>query len=105
MWPLGDVLMFRIWFAEPSHWNQFHPQPVDAEHRWEPGIPTLYPSFLAQIDSWLAPDRSQRSSHHVGSADSQQVQLSFEFLVSSAQEITGNAKICCDTLAKGEGNQ
>jgi len=41
----------------------------------------------------------------VGSADSQQVQLSFEFLVSSAQEITGNAKICCDTLAKGEGNQ
>lgn len=26
MRPLGDVLMFRIWFAEPSPWNQFHPQ-------------------------------------------------------------------------------
>lgn len=25
MRPLGDVLMFRIWFAEPSPWNQFHP--------------------------------------------------------------------------------
>lgn len=41
----------------------------------------------------------------MGSVDSERVKLSFEFLVSSAQEITGKAKIRCDILAKGEGNQ
>lgn len=51
------------------------------------------------------PEPKEQSSHHVGSADSQQVKLSFEFLDSSAQEITGKAKIHCDILAKGEGNQ
>lgn len=101
--PLGDKLMFWIRFAEPSPWNQFHPQCLQGQST--DGNQPFLPCTQVFSSKQTAPDRSQRSSHHVGSADSQQVKLSFKFLVSSAQEITGKAKILRDILAKGEGNQ
>lgn len=101
--PLRDKLMFWIRFAEPSPWNQFHLQCLQGQST--DGNQPFLPCTQVCSSKQTAPDWSQRSSHHVGSEDSQQVKLSFKFLVSSTQEITGKAKILHDMLAKGEGNQ
>lgn len=101
--PPRDELVFWIRFAEPSPWNQFHLQCLLGQST--DGNQPFLPCTQIFSSKQTAPDRIQRSSHHVGSADSQQVKVSFKFLVSSTQEITGKAKILRGILAKGEGNQ
>lgn len=106
MRPLGDVLMFRIWFAEPSPWNQFHPHHLQMQSADgnQPFLPCTQ-VFLPKQTSDLLQSRAKGAAIMWAVQTVSKLSSHLNFQSHPLKRLQAKPKICRDILAKGEGNQ